>query len=75
MSDSKLQQLHIASKTVARETEIRNELILQARLDGWPWATIAEATGLTINGVEKIARRMNGGIKPIPKTQVKPTFN
>lgn len=75
MSDSELQQLHIASKTVARETEVRNALILQARIDGWPWATIAEATGLTINGVEKIARRVNGGIKPIPKTQVKPKFD
>lgn len=74
MTDTTLQQLHNASKTVARETEIRNQLILEARLNGWPWAIIAEATGLTINGVEKIARRVNGGNKPIPKNRIKPTF-
>lgn len=74
MSDE-LQQLHIASKTVARETEIRNELITKARIEGWPWPTIAEATGLSLSGVQKIARLANNGELPVPKTKRKPKFD
>lgn len=75
MSEIDLLELHAIAKTIAASIEDRNRLILQARIDGWPWSTIAEATGLTVNGVEKIATKANGGKRPIPKRMQKPSFN
>lgn len=75
MSDNELQPLHESSKLIAAETEKRNALIVSARIAGWPWPTIAEAAGLSLSGVQKIARLANGGTLPVPRTQVKPKFN
>lgn len=72
LAEVNLEELREAGNTAAHATQKRNELILQARLDGWPWATIADMTGLTVNGVEKIAERMNNGIRPVPRTRQKP---
>ncbi len=72
---TELQELHIASKLIAAETEKRNALIVQARIDGWPWTTIAEIAGLSLSGVQKIARLANNGKPPVPKTRSKPKFD
>jgi hypothetical protein len=45
----------------------RNALIVEARLDGWPWARIAEAVNLTRQRTETIARITNGGELPKPR--------
>lgn len=71
---SKLHKLHEQAKIARDATEERNKLILQLRRDGYPWASIAEASGLSVNACEKIAKRLNRGVKPTPRQHLKPSF-
>ena len=65
-----LDELQEAGNALVRATAARNELIVAARLDGYPWASIADVTGLTVSGVEKVAMRLNGGRRPVPRQRV-----
>jgi hypothetical protein len=42
----------------------RNRLVTVARFAGYKWSEVAQLTGLTIVGVQKIARIANGGTLP-----------
>lgn len=64
-----LADLKAAADTARANEALRNERIVAARVDGWPWAKIAEAAGLTPMGVQNIARRLNGGQLPKPRQQ------
>ena len=62
-----LADLRDAVASMASSLQRRNELIVAARRDGWPWANIAEAAGVTRQHAQLIARTTNGGVLPKPK--------
>lgn len=72
--EHELKELHDCSTTIANMTLQRNNLIVKARIDGWPWQTIADMTGLSLSGVHKIARSLNEGSLPSPARRRKPSF-
>lgn len=67
MERSPLDELREAADAAREATETRNRLVVELREDGYSWPRIAEATGLSESGVERIARAVNGGSLPIPR--------
>lgn len=64
-----LSELKQSSELAAANTKRRNALIVEARQDGYPWAAIKEAAGLSLMGVQAVAKRENGGVLPKPRQQ------
>jgi len=67
VSMENLAELTSSAAQIVESTEARDRLIVEARLDGWPWASIAEAAKMTPAGVQKAATRANGGVLPVPR--------
>lgn len=62
-----LSRLNASVKTRDKALAERDQLILQARLDGWRWRDIADAAEMTEMSCRKAATRANGGELPYPK--------
>ncbi len=69
-----LQELNEIAQLLKDATVRRNQLILQARLDGWPIPALAEAALLSVGGISLIAKAENGGVNPIPRQKQKSSF-
>jgi DNA-binding NarL/FixJ family response regulator len=69
-----LDEMFKVSQEAAKALTRRNELILEARLDGYTIRAIAEATGLSPAGVSIIATQQNGGSLPVPRQKQAVTF-
>jgi DNA-directed RNA polymerase specialized sigma24 family protein len=67
MERSPLDELREVADALREATDTRNKLIVELRVDGYEWTRIADATGLSLAGVYKIARMKNGGSLPIPR--------
>lgn len=57
----------------SKDINERDQAMLEARRNGYPWKTIADAAGLSVQATMTAARRINGGKSPQPKvSELKP---
>jgi len=64
-----LSELTQAAQLAVANTQRRDALILEARLDDYQWGAIAAAAGLSIVAVQNTAKRLNGGVMPKPRKE------
>ena len=52
---------------MAKDKTERNKLAIAARKDGYPWARLEAATGMTRQSLREATMRANGGVLPAPR--------